>query len=127
MAQQFLADRNGWLSFNASTPILYVTAEDDEFDTETLQAWCDEGFMVKYLPMGKDGKQYVKKLHALGEGLGIGERYAVVGQHPPGQRCVTFTWERAGPCAVQCSRYMAECSHSADRNAQRSARQQLSV
>ena len=59
MAQQFLADRNGWLSFNASTPILYVTAEDDEFDTETLQAWCDEGFMVKYLPMGKDGKQYV--------------------------------------------------------------------
>jgi hypothetical protein len=100
MAQQFLADRNGWLSFNASTPILYVTAEDDEFDTETLQAWCDEGFMVKYLPMGKDGKQYVKKLHSLGEGLSIGERYAVVGQHPPGQR---RRGARSAMCsAVQC-------------------------
>lgn len=82
MAQQFLADRNGWLSFNASTPTLYITAEDDEFDVDTMRAWRDEGFVVKYLPMGKDGKQYVKMLHTLSEGMSIGERFAVVGQRP---------------------------------------------
>lgn len=82
MAQQFLADRNGWLSFNASTPTLYITAEDDEFDVDTMRAWRDEGFVVKYLPMG-NGKQYVKTLHGLGEGMGIGERYAVVGAQSP--------------------------------------------
>lgn len=82
MAQQFLADRNGWLSFNASTPTLYITAEDDEFDVDTMRAWRDEGFVVKYLPMGKDGKQYVKTLHTLSEGMSIGERFAVVGQRP---------------------------------------------
>ncbi|KAH6644842.1 dienelactone hydrolase [Boeremia exigua] len=78
MAQQFLADRNGWLSFKQSTPTLYVTAEDEEFDLETLRAWRDEGFVVKYVPLGKDGKAYVKTLHQLGDGMGIGERYAVV-------------------------------------------------
>ena len=137
MAQQFLADRNGWLSFNASTPILYVTAEDDEFDTETLQAWCDEGFMVKYLPMGKDGEQYVKKLHALGEGLSIGERYAVVGQHPRLElyrsaqgpvQCSEGHYSIRLCSAVLCSaaqRRAVECS--ADRGAQRLARQRPRV
>jgi len=103
MAQQFLADRNGWLSFNASTPILYVTAEDDEFDTETLQAWCDEGFMVKYLPMGKDGKQYVKKLHALGEGLSIGERYAVVAFGEAASACLEVYSEPRTATSKLCS------------------------
>lgn len=83
MAQQFLADSNGWLSFNHSTPVLYITAEDEEFDVETMRAWRDEGFIVKYIPMGKDGKAYVKTLHHLGDGMGIGERYAIVGQHCP--------------------------------------------
>lgn len=83
MAQQFLADSNGWLSFSHSTPILYITAEDEEFDVETMRAWRDEGFIVKYVPMGKDGKAYVKTLHHLGDGMGIGERYAIVGQPAP--------------------------------------------
>lgn len=85
MALQYLADSNGWLSFNHSTPVLYITAEDEDFDVETMRAWRDEGFIVKYIPMGKGGKQYVNALHHLGDGMGIGERYAVVGQHaaPP--------------------------------------------
>ncbi|KAF1939938.1 dienelactone hydrolase-like protein [Clathrospora elynae] len=78
MAQQFLADRNGWLSFRSSTPVLYITAEDDDFDVETMKAWCDEGFIVKYIPLGKGGKQYVQTLHKLGDKMGIGERYAIV-------------------------------------------------
>lgn len=78
MALQFLADTNGWLSFNHSTPVLYVTAEDDDFDVVTLRAWRDEGFIVKYIPLGKGGKDYVNTLHHLGDGMSIGERYAIV-------------------------------------------------
>ncbi|KAF2266502.1 NTF2-like protein [Lojkania enalia] len=78
MAHQYLADSNGWLSFNHTTPRLYVTAEDDEFDPETLRSWSEEGFKVSYLPMGQGGKTYVNTLHHLGDGLGIGERYAIV-------------------------------------------------
>lgn len=82
MALQFLADNNGWLSFRHSTPTLFVTAEDDEFDHETLRAWGAEGFNVKYVPMGGGGKAYVNVLHHLGDSMGIGERYAVVGTAP---------------------------------------------
>lgn len=82
MALQYLADRNGWLSFRSSTPVLYVTAEDDDFDVETMKAWRDEGFIVKYVPLGKGGKQYVQTLYKLGDGMGIGERYAIVGTQP---------------------------------------------
>lgn len=82
MALQFLANSNGWLSFNHSTPVLYITAEDDEFDLETLRAWREEGFLVKYIPMGKGGKAYVNTLHHLGDGMSIGERYAIVGIKP---------------------------------------------
>ncbi|KAF1994565.1 NTF2-like protein [Amniculicola lignicola CBS 123094] len=78
MALQFLATSNGWLSFDHSTPTLYVTAEDEEFDVETLRAWREEGFLVKYVPMGKGGKTYVNTLHHLGDGMSIGERYAIV-------------------------------------------------
>ena len=82
MALQYLADSNGWLSFAHSTPTLFVTAEDEDFDVETLRAWRDEGFHVKYVPMGKGGKTYVSTLHQLGDGMGIGERYAIVGTAP---------------------------------------------
>ena len=62
--------------------MLYITAEDDEFDMETMTAWRDEGFIVEYIPMGKGGKQYVQTLHQLGDKMGIGERYAIVGIQP---------------------------------------------
>jgi hypothetical protein len=79
MALQYLADSNGWLSFKHSTPLLFITAEDDDFDIETMKAWRDEGFVVQYIPFRKGGKQYVQTLHKLGDTLGIGERYAIVG------------------------------------------------
>ncbi|KAF2743990.1 hypothetical protein M011DRAFT_450211 [Sporormia fimetaria CBS 119925] len=78
MALQFLADNNGWLSFDHSTPLLYITAEDDDFDSETIRAWQDEGFQVQYLPVGNGGKTYVNMLRHLGDNLSIGERYAIV-------------------------------------------------
>ncbi|KAK7182604.1 uncharacterized protein CC84DRAFT_1096447 [Paraphaeosphaeria sporulosa] len=78
MALNYLTTSQGWLSFSHSTPTLFVTAEDDDFDVETLRAWRDEGFVVKYVPMGKGGKTYVNTLHHLGDGMSIGERYAIV-------------------------------------------------
>jgi hypothetical protein len=81
MALQYLADRNGWLSFSSSTPVLYITSEDEEFDVETMRAWRDEGFIVKYIPMNGGGKQFIQTLNHLGDKMGIGERYAIVGQH----------------------------------------------
>jgi hypothetical protein len=95
MALQYLANSNGWLSFNHSTPRLYLTAEDNDFDPDTLRAWRDEGFDVKYLPMGKGGKQYVNTLHHLGDNMSIGERYAIVGIWPPasqGTRLCADNW-----------------------------------
>ena len=82
MALQYLSDRNGWLSFKHSTPMLYITAEDDEFDVETMKAWRDEGFIVQYIPLGKGGKQYTQTLLHLGDSMGVGERYAIVGIQP---------------------------------------------
>ncbi|EOD47238.1 Dienelactone hydrolase [Neofusicoccum parvum] len=66
------------LNWRATTPRLYVTAESDDFDDFTLQAWREEGFEVQYLPFGDGGKQYVKQLHSLKEGLGVGGTYAIV-------------------------------------------------
>jgi hypothetical protein len=82
MALQFIANSNGWLSFNAATPSLFITAETEDFDSFTLKAWEEEGFKVKYIPFGKGGKSYVQTLHHLGSGMSIGERYAIVGIKP---------------------------------------------
>lgn len=71
MAQNFL-NQSGWLSFSPSTPRLYITAEDPEFDESVIEGWIHEGFMVTYLPMGKGGKPYRDVLEGLGRGLGVG-------------------------------------------------------
>ncbi|KAL0259518.1 hypothetical protein SLS55_005255 [Diplodia seriata] len=69
---------SAFLNWRATTPCLYVTAESDDFDDSTLQAWREEGFDVHYLPFGDGGKQYVKTLHSLKDGLGVGGTYAIV-------------------------------------------------
>ncbi|KAF2466350.1 dienelactone hydrolase [Lindgomyces ingoldianus] len=103
MALQFLANSNGWLSFNHSTPTLYITAEDDEFDLETLRAWKEEGFDVRYLPMGKGGKTYVNALHRLGDGMSIGERYAIVAFGDAASICLEVFSEPSTSTSKLCS------------------------
>lgn len=80
MAQQYLASGTGWLSFNPSTPRLYVAAESDEFDDATLKAWTDEGFQVQYVSMEAGAKEFRGLLHKMGDGLSIEDRYAIVGK-----------------------------------------------
>ncbi|KAF2715583.1 hypothetical protein K504DRAFT_469751 [Pleomassaria siparia CBS 279.74] len=103
MALQFLANSNGWLSFNHSTPMLYITAEDEEFDLETLRAWKDEGFNVKYIAMGEGGKQYVNTLHHLGDAMGIGERYAIVAFGDAAAVCLEVHAEPKAATSKLCS------------------------
>jgi len=77
------ANTNGFLSndFPHNSPLLYFTAEDDDFDDETLQEWREEGFNVGYVPMGKGGKEYSERLNGLSRvGLGVGETFAIIGK-----------------------------------------------
>ncbi|CAO2652598.1 Nn.00g008810.m01.CDS01 [Neocucurbitaria sp. VM-36] len=103
MALQYLADRNGWLSFKHSTPMLYITAEDDDFDIETMKAWRDEGFIVEYIPLGKGGKQYVQTLHRLGDRMSVGERYAIVAFGDAAAICLDVFSEPKAATSKLCS------------------------
>jgi hypothetical protein len=68
-----------WSQSNMSTPRLVLTAEDESFDTTTMQNWKDEGFQVTYLPFTGSRKQYERDLHRLPDPLELGEKYAIVG------------------------------------------------
>ncbi|KAF2194598.1 NTF2-like protein [Zopfia rhizophila CBS 207.26] len=104
MALQFLANSNGWLSFNHSTPRLYIMAEDDDFDAETLRAWKEEGFDVKYLPLGQQsGKAYRKRLEHLGDSMSIGERYAIVAFGDAAAICLDVYSEPSATTSKLCS------------------------
>jgi hypothetical protein len=71
----------GFLYNNATGKArLCISAETDEFDTEILKNWRDEGFDVIYVPYDGGGKEYVAKLKSVKEGLGVGENYAVIGK-----------------------------------------------
>jgi len=106
MALQFIANSNGWLSFNPETPRLYITAETDdvsEFDQKTLKAWQEEGFKVTYVPFGKGGKTYVNQLHHLGDGMSIGERYAIVAFGDAATVCLEVYSEPSSHTSKLCS------------------------
>ncbi|KAF2841475.1 dienelactone hydrolase-like protein [Patellaria atrata CBS 101060] len=61
-------------------PKIYITAEDDEFDEETLREWRAEGFDVEYIPMNGGGKPYRDRMHSLTDSRKLGEMYAIVGK-----------------------------------------------
>lgn len=59
---------------------IVLTAETEDFDEETTQQWVDEGFVVAYVPLLKGGNEYIKRIHATGDGFGTGEYYGIVGR-----------------------------------------------
>lgn len=82
----FLSD-----NFNRNPPRLFITAEDKEFDIETVNEWQSEGFQVQYVPMGKGGDSYINKLERMGKKkLGPCETFGIVGKLCP----------RSGDCGV---------------------------
>jgi hypothetical protein len=77
-------NERGFLSkdFPRSPHKLYITAEGDEFDQATLNAWREEGFDVTYLALG-DGEtdsQFKGRLSMLGKSSGLGpcETYGII-------------------------------------------------
>lgn len=73
----FLSD-----DFPRGAPKLYITAEEDDFDEASQQAWRDEGFDVEYFSMAecknRDGG-YLQKLRDLSaETMGPCEKFGIV-------------------------------------------------
>jgi len=67
------------LNWNKSTPRVWLTAEDDDFDQSTIQHWADEGFEVFYLAYDKHKKkEYRDQLSHIPDKLGFGEKFAIV-------------------------------------------------
>jgi hypothetical protein len=72
---------NTFLNSQLSTPRLCVTSEEEEFDTETIRNWQNEGFEVTYVPLDGGGKEYTARLENMKEGLRVGEQYAIIGSY----------------------------------------------
>ncbi|OJJ55685.1 hypothetical protein ASPSYDRAFT_34590 [Aspergillus sydowii CBS 593.65] len=72
------APSGGFLYTNSKNARLIITAETPEFDGEFVEAWMKEGFNVVYVPYSEDGKEYVRRLTAVKEGLGVGDNYGVI-------------------------------------------------
>lgn len=71
----FLSD-----SFPRNPPKLYITAETDDFDPQTLSDWAAEGFDVAYLALGNDNNDYIDFLRSLhrGKALGPCETFGII-------------------------------------------------
>ena len=64
----------------SKTPYIFLTAETDDFDEETIAAWEGEGFVTTYVPYGNGGRDYVDRMHAApDQALGLNDQYAIVG------------------------------------------------
>lgn len=79
----FLSD-----DFNRNPPRIFITAEDNDFDMETVNEWMSEGFQVQYVPMGNGGDRYIEKLERMGKKkLGPCETFGIVGRS-----CLSVCW-----------------------------------
>lgn len=70
---------NNFSSDNSGPARICITAETEDFDTETLRDWQNEGFDVVYVAYEDGGKEYISRLNGVKEGLGVGEQYSVIG------------------------------------------------
>ncbi|KAI5277143.1 dienelactone hydrolase [Aureobasidium subglaciale] len=63
----------------SKTPFIFLTAETDDFDEETIAAWQGEGFVTTYIPYGDGGREYVDRMHAAPDQVvGLNDQYAIV-------------------------------------------------
>ncbi|KAL4985121.1 hypothetical protein BDW68DRAFT_165680 [Aspergillus falconensis] len=72
------APGSGFLYSNSRNARLIITAETPDFDAEFVEAWSKEGFNTIYIPFHEDEKEYVRRLMAVKEGLGVGDNYGVI-------------------------------------------------
>ncbi|KAI3330322.1 hypothetical protein F4824DRAFT_342313 [Ustulina deusta] len=101
-------NEQGFLSagFPRGTRKLFVTAESDGFDEDTLRAWRDEGFEVGYVGLG-DGdddvseERYKAALDGLRNTAGLGP-------------CETFGIVAFGQAAAVCLEHFHHMAHNPD-------------
>jgi hypothetical protein len=84
----------------SKTPYIFLTAETDDFDEETIAAWEGEGFVTIYVPYGDGGREYVDRMHAApDQELGLNDQYAIVVLSP----CLVLTGWRVSLIAYRYS------------------------
>ncbi|KAK5659167.1 hypothetical protein OQA88_1257 [Cercophora sp. LCS_1] len=81
----FLSDE-----FPRNPPKLFITAESDDFDTQTLADWQAEGFNVEYLPMGPGGDAYRRGLQTLHRRANLGpcETFGIIAYGEAASLCL---------------------------------------
>lgn len=57
---------------------LCITADRDSFDSSFLRSWSLEGFDVRYVPLVKDQKAFIRDLEGVKTGLSVSESYAII-------------------------------------------------
>ncbi|PYI31046.1 dienelactone hydrolase [Aspergillus indologenus CBS 114.80] len=75
---------------NLGTARVCITAETEEFDTQTIRAWADEGFDVVYVPFNNGGKDYAARLRTVKDGLGVGDNYAIIAFGDAASFCMDY-------------------------------------
>lgn len=69
-----------WNKNEMTSPLVVLTAKDDDFDPATITQWKEEGFQVCYLPFRGSRKDYIREIDHLPDPLELGEEFAVVGR-----------------------------------------------
>ncbi|KAL2796413.1 hypothetical protein BJX66DRAFT_299612 [Aspergillus keveii] len=84
------APGGGFLYSNSRNARLIISAETEDFDSEFVQAWQKEGFSVIYVPYTEDEKEYVRRLMAVKDGLGVGDNYGVIAFGDAASFCLEY-------------------------------------
>lgn len=58
---------------------VFITGETQDFASEVIAAWSAAGFETRYIAMDEDEEKYVCRLRDIGNELGVGDIYAIVG------------------------------------------------
>ncbi|CZT14190.1 related to dienelactone hydrolase and related enzymes [Ramularia collo-cygni] len=85
-----MSTSSGFLKFNSRPTQLYVTADEDEFDTLFLSYLQEEGFKATYLPYRGGGRAYFNELKHLADDLEIGESYGIIAFASAATDCLEF-------------------------------------
>ncbi len=59
-------------------PRLVLAANSQSFDQTIISHWQEEGFEVRFEPVGDDSKSSMRSIESIGESLETGEKYAIV-------------------------------------------------
>ncbi|KAF2670908.1 carboxymethylenebutenolidase [Microthyrium microscopicum] len=101
----------GFLSFNSQAPRLFITAEDEEFDLETIQHWKDEGYEVSYHPMGEGGKVYAQEVKSWSTSMKLGQHFGIIAYGDAAVCCLDIATKPIPHCTALICYYPTSIPH----------------